>query len=282
MTSGRTSIAAGAVAAAGATVAVFAAANMVGHSLGYDLWPMFDGNGSRVIEVPAASPNGPGVNPLLPSASALTRHAGGHSTSPGVVVFGPGLPRAAAVPAAGTDVGALPRTSARRPGAAHTQRSTRRSSSRRTSSTSRRAPTSSAPAAPRVPQPVAPSVPQVTGTVKIAGKPSGKSQESDAGNGNSQGNANKILKSGSANGNGNGNGKKAAAAAPPSPGQAKSSSASVAAPAELSRSGSQGDGNAQGNGNGQANGNGNQDASNQGISGSPAAPPAPGQAKGGD
>ncbi len=270
MTSGRTSIAAGAVAAAGATVAVFAGANMIGHTLGYDLWPMFDGNGARVIEVPAASPNGPGVNPLLPTASSpLTRTAQGSSTATGTVAFGPG---AVPLPAASVQVPLLP--GARVSGSASPadrpqRRGSRGSSGNNGSGSTTTRPSTPQPSAPSTPVQSAPSAPAATGNVNVSGRPSGSSADTSGSGSSSSGNS--TTKS-------NGSSTKtttakpaAPAATPPSPGQAKKPDPAPAPAAPSNTGRDTGDAAAPAAA-----------GPPTGTPGSSEAPPAPGQGKGGN
>lgn len=65
--SGRIAGGAGAVAALAAVGVLFAGGGLVGDGLGpFDLWPDWVGSARPSIEVAARSPDGPGVNPLLP------------------------------------------------------------------------------------------------------------------------------------------------------------------------------------------------------------------------
>lgn len=71
---GRVAGGAGALAALAAVGILFAGAGLVGDGVGpLDLWPDWTGSPRPSVEVAARSPNGPGVNPLLP----LTPRPGG-------------------------------------------------------------------------------------------------------------------------------------------------------------------------------------------------------------
>lgn len=67
--SGRIAAGAGAAAALATVGALFAGAGLVGGGVSsFDLWPDWTGSPRPSVEVAARSPNGPGVNPLLPLA----------------------------------------------------------------------------------------------------------------------------------------------------------------------------------------------------------------------
>lgn len=74
---------AGVVAALAATGTLFAGAGLVGKGVGsFDLWPDWTGTPRPSVEVAARSPNGPGVNPLLPlNLRADGRRAVGGATA---------------------------------------------------------------------------------------------------------------------------------------------------------------------------------------------------------
>jgi len=78
---------AGVVAALAATGTLFAGAGLVGEGVGsFDLWPDWTGTPRPSVEVAARSPNGPGVNPLLPlNLRADGRRAVGGATAALVV-----------------------------------------------------------------------------------------------------------------------------------------------------------------------------------------------------
>ncbi len=116
--SGRIAGGAGAVAALAAVGVLFAGAGLVGDGLGsFDLWPDWTGSARPAVEVAARSPDGPGVNPLLPLIPRTQGFRALGSATAALVVAPTAFSAGADITTAGLGVALAPLTAAPRSGA---------------------------------------------------------------------------------------------------------------------------------------------------------------------